>query len=129
MLRHFFAVPALGRVLLAGSLCLLAFAFAMEAKMAWYGPALGPAQDICAAKALPADTPALALQRAHIGDSLSQQFSLTWLPAFAAILIAATGAMAAAGASETRLLARNPVPVSCRPHFSPLLFFRPPPAL
>ena len=129
MLRHSIAVPALGRVLLACSLCLLAFAFAMEAKMAWYGPALGPARDIQSAKALPADTPALALERAHIDPSASQQFAILWLPAFAAILIAATGAIAAAGASETRLLARNPVPVSCRPHFSPLLFFRPPPAL
>lgn len=129
MLRHSLAVPALGRVLLACSLCLLAFAFAMEAKMAWYAPALGPTRDISAAKAWPADTPTSALQRAHIGDAVAPPSSFTALPALAAFLLTAAVAMAAAGASETRLLARNAVPVSCRPHFSPLLFFRPPPAL
>lgn len=128
MLRRSSAVTSLGRVLLACSLCLLAFAFAMEAKIAWYGPALGPARDIRAAKALPADTPALAVQRAHLSDPIAQPTSLPWLPAFAALLLAAVGYLAAAEVSAAHL-ASDPVPVSGRSHFSALLYFRPPPAL
>lgn len=129
MLRHSSNVPALGRVLLACSLCLLAFAFAVEAKMAWCGPTLAATRDIGAAKALPADTPALAMQRAHISEFVSQQSSFTLLPAFAVLLIAATGAMATAAASDLRLFSSGQVSVSRRSHFSPFHFFRPPPAL
>lgn len=126
MLRHRSAVPTLGRVLLACSLCLLAFAFAMEAKMAWYAPALSSTRDISAAKAWPADVPAVAHERAS-AHPVPQDSTLPWICAFAAVLTAA--AIAVAGASESRLLARHPLSVSSRPHFSPLLFFRPPPAL
>ena len=122
MLRHLPGLPALGRVLLACSLCLLAFAFAMEAKTAWYGPALGSAREISAAKALPAADAAVVAERAHLASPVPPESILIWLAAFASIL------MAAAGASGTRSLASYPVPVSSRPHFSPLHFFRPPPA-
>lgn len=119
----------MGRVLLACSLCLLAFAFAIEAKMAWCGPTLAATRDIGAAKALPADTPALAMQRAHLSESISQQSSFTLLPAFAVPMFAAAGAMATAGMTGARLLVSTQIPVSRRSYFFPLHFFRPPPAL
>lgn len=128
MLRRSSAVPALGRVLLACSLCLLAFAFAIEAKMAWYAPALGPTRDISAAKAWPTDIPVVADEHASI-IPIPLGSSFQFLSRSTAVFTAATGAIAAAGVSETRLLARHPVPVSSRPYFTPLVFLRPPPAL
>lgn len=55
MPRTFTASPRLARLLLASSLCLLALAFAVEAKIAWFGPAVGPGSELRAAKALPSD--------------------------------------------------------------------------
>ena len=43
------------RLLLASSLCLLAVAFGLEAKIAWYGSAAGPRSEISSAKALRPD--------------------------------------------------------------------------
>lgn len=123
MLRYTFAFPAMGRALLAASLCVLAFAFAMEAKMAWYGPPIGAARDISSAKALPADTPAVVNHGAQMAIQDPFEPVLTWFAAFAALLIAVSGA------GEFRRLAKFPIPVVSRPHFSPALFFRPPPFL
>lgn len=44
---------------LALGLCLLAALFALEAKIAWYGPTAGPEVDISRRKALPADLPSV----------------------------------------------------------------------
>lgn len=123
MLSHSSLLPGFNRGLLAFCLCLLAFAFAIEAKTAWYGPAQGPAMGISAAKAMPPDSPALHFARAQVAHPVPPESAILWLAAFSAILITA------AGASQTRLLARRPVAVSYRSHFSPILFFRPPPVL
>lgn len=128
MLRNSSSLPVLGRVLLAFSLCVLTVAFALEAKTAWYSPSWAFGSDISSAKAMPADTPASAMQRIHVDHSVPTGPELEWLAAFSAILMTATSVMAAAGASETRKLAWNPFAVSSRPHFSPVLFFRPPPS-
>src|SRR5258708_38851061 len=47
----------IGHTVIAFCLCLLAFSFAMEAKLAWYGPERGLGSDVRSAKALPASTP------------------------------------------------------------------------
>lgn len=109
--------------MLACSLCLLAFAFAMEAKMAWYGPATNPAHDISADKALPADFPRLVDHGTVAAQPVVPQTPLIWM----AVFMAATTAIGVV--AEARQLARIPASVRSRPHFTPLLFFRPPPSL
>lgn len=120
MLRHISALPALGRVLLACSLALLAFAFAMEAKVAWYGPI--QARDASAAKAMPADTLALTAERGYVDHPVTVEATTFWLQSFAVVLLSA------AASPLMPFAMHGLVPVSSRPHFSPLLFFRPPPA-
>lgn len=127
MLRNCSGLATWGRVLFACSLCALAVAFALEAKMAWYGPPQGPVRDISSAKAMPADTPALAIQRIHVDHLAPTAPELKWLAAFSAVFLAAASVMAA-GAFETRALAGNPSAVFSRPYFSPLHFYRPPPS-
>ncbi len=95
----------------------------MEAKMAWYGPAMGPTRDISAAKALPADIPNLVNHGAQVAIPFPPQSTFLWFAAYAAILTISSGI------SEFRQLARIPLPIPNRQHFSPLLFFRPPPAI
>ena len=60
------------RLLFAGILCLLATAFAVEAKIAWYGPFTGPGSEVRAAKALPSDVPSVT----DYGGNLSSPFHL-----------------------------------------------------
>lgn len=123
MLRNSSLSPGFARILLASCLCLLAFAFAIEAKTAWYQPAQGPAMDISAAKAMPADSPVSHAIRAQLAHSIPPQSAILWLVVFSAVLIFA------AGARQTEILARRPKAVRCQPHFSALLFYRPPPAV
>lgn len=123
MLRHPSALPFVGRVLLAASLCLLAVAFAMEAKMAWYGPPAGAARSISAAKAMPADIPAATAQRPRVVHPAPPESALMCFAVLASVLLAA------ACASKARLLQRDLKSMSVRPPFSPPLFFRPPPTL
>jgi hypothetical protein len=80
MLRNLKASPA--RLLLACSLCLLAMAFAVEAKIAWYGPVSGPGSEVRAAKALPSDVP----QVADSGENLSNPFHLPVSLTFLALI-------------------------------------------
>lgn len=120
MLRHISALPALGRVLLACSLCLLAFGFAMEAKVAWYGPI--QARDVSAAKAMPADTLAATAQRALPVHPIAPEATTLWLQTIAVVLLSV------AASPLKQVDSRNSVRVSSRAYFSPLLFFRPPPA-
>lgn len=56
------------RSVLAMALCILAFLFAFEAKLAWYSPAGLASNQVSAAKALPVDTPALVSHGAPAPD-------------------------------------------------------------
>jgi len=56
------------RTPLALGLCLLAFLFAIEAKTAWYGPAVGLGSSVRAAKAQPAATPRIVEHGAPAPD-------------------------------------------------------------
>jgi hypothetical protein len=111
------------RTVLAGLLCLLAFAFAVEAKTAWYGPATGFGSDVRAAKALPVNTPKAARHREPGHD-----------PAPAAVLFAVLAAFSASwpAVSDSRLLyhsARARSPLSIASCLIPSVFFRPPPVM
>ena len=98
-------------------LCLLAAVFAVEAKMAWFGPDGGPTAQISAAKLQPADSPKVAAQ-GH-------------LPSFPSILfqqIAVLLALASTSRRETfRRLSARELTAPGSPGFFPSLFFRPPP--
>jgi len=123
MLRHSSITPAWSRILLACSLCLLAFAFAMEAKVSLYEPATGPSKDIGAARALPADFPRLVDHGTLAAQPVIPEPLLEWI---AAVITVPTAVSVVA---EARQLARIPVSVRSRSHFIPQLFFRPPPSL
>lgn len=111
------------RGLLALGLCLLAALFALEAKIAWYGPAHGVGVDVSSQKALPADLPALV---SHGGSS---QLPETLL--LASLLLMSIGAIAGnAKDFSSRIDVDFPhIPVASAPCFAIALFFRPPPAL
>jgi hypothetical protein len=108
---------------LALGLCLLAALFALEAKIAWYGPSNGPGVDISSQKALPADLPSV------VSHQSPSQPSYTLALAF--LLLTSMGAIAWTGTNSVRGLDLhfNCLLVSSAPYFSPALFFRPPPAL
>lgn len=107
---------------LALSLSLLAFLFAMEAKMAWYSPAGESHLPIQSAKARPADVPAAASQNAPVHLPVQPQLFL-WF----AVLVTTAPAMAVWTLWQHRAFCR--VPVAASDCFSPGLFFRPPPSL
>lgn len=113
---------AVGRILLASTLCVLAVAFAMEAKMAWYGPAAGLKSEITDAKAMPADVPRLVTH--GLADPAPVAPQIHFLIPF--ILMAATWRCT----GFFRRLPIAPIPFEDVRHsfFSPLLFFRPPPS-
>jgi hypothetical protein len=98
-------------------LCLLAATFAVEAKIAWFGPDGSPAAQISASKLQLADAPKVAAQ-GH-------------LPSFPSILflqIAVVLALASTCRSATFPLRYTLEPiVPGSPGFFPSLFFRPPP--
>jgi len=102
-------------------LCFLAFSFAMEAKMAWYGPVEGPGSSVRAAKAMPADTPELVFHGVPTPDPLHPQFPAVLLAELAAVLLMGTAAFERLGA------ARGHATVPATHHFYPGVFFRPPP--
>lgn len=58
------------RTALVWSLCLLAALFAVEAKMAWYGPTSGVGSDVRASKAMPADAPELVEHGIPVPDPI-----------------------------------------------------------
>ncbi|KAA6455711.1 hypothetical protein DYQ86_27225 [Acidobacteria bacterium AB60] len=98
-------------------LCLLAAAFAFEAKMAWFGPAGSPAAQISASKLQPADAPKLT------PPSHGPIFLTALIPELAAFLV-----LVAMGRTATRIAQpERPPLVPASPGFSPSLFFRPPP--
>src|SRR5436305_6900250 len=98
-------------------LCLLAALFAVEAKVAWYGPAGSPCVQISSAKLQPADTPRLA---APID---APSFPIAWLPQVAAILAFAM-IWRRAGILPRHF---SPFVVPGSPRYFSSLFFRPPP--
>ena len=122
-MRASFASPTWRRVVLACSLSLLAFAFAMEAKMAWYGPKSDTTLEISATKALRTDFPRLVDHGTPASQPVMPVSLLAWVAMFVAT------ATAVSMVAEARQLARVPIPIRSRSYFSPLLFFRPPPSL
>ena len=123
MKMRFFAFPQMRRNTLALGLCLLAVLFALEAKTAWYGPAKGPGSDIQSQRALPADVPALVSHGVFVHPPAAT--------AFAPIIFSSAAAI---GWTRVHLLTGidillEPIPVYAASYFSPVLFFRPPPAL
>src|ERR1039458_3665322 len=73
----------LRRNLLAVCLCFLAFAFAIEAKWAWYGPQGGPVSDVSAAKARPAEVPDVVVHGVPAPDLVNLQIPYALLATFA----------------------------------------------
>jgi hypothetical protein len=107
------------RVAFALGLCLLAVAFAVESKTAWFGPLTGPGSDVQAAKALPADMPRVIEHGVPAPD-----------PVHPAIPFALIATLAAAWPSVTpaqKEVSRTAPPVSLAAYFFPSIFFRPPP--
>jgi hypothetical protein len=102
-------------------LCLLAFGFAMEAKLACYSSAGGPGCDIVAAKARPADLPEVVLRGVYAPNSADSQMLLVFLAALTA------ASLWKANALLERIVVYSHLSVSCAAYFSPALFFRPPP--
>jgi hypothetical protein len=110
-----------GRTLLAFGLCVLAFSFAMEAKLAWYGPDSGPGVTVSAAKALPADIPCLVSHGVPVPDPIH--------PLIPFVLLVLSAASCLPSNLRLKLLQRhNHRPAFSAFCFSPHSFFRPPPA-
>ena len=117
------ASSALSRILLAAMLCLLATAFAMEAKMAWYRPASGEFRDISSAKALPINHPRLVSHGVPAPDPVHPNVAV-------AILACLVALWPVFFDPRSRLAAlRTGSRVSAADYFSPPIFLRPPPAL
>jgi hypothetical protein len=110
----------IGHTVIAFCLCLLAFSFAMEAKLAWYGPERGLGSDVRSAKALPADTPE---QIPHGIPGANPIFPV--FP-FALLLMFATGSLPTECCLDLRTL-KEYLPVFSSNYFSPHTFLRPPP--
>jgi hypothetical protein len=121
MLADSAATQARYRRTLVFWLCLLAVAFAVEAKTAWYGPMQGPGCAVRAAKALPADLPRVVEHGVAAPDPAHPPVSITVLAALkpersAARILSPSNALLPSCASVVRS--------AC---FSPHFFFRPPP--
>jgi hypothetical protein len=104
-------------------LCLLAFGFAMEAKLACYCHAENFGDDIVSAKALPADLPEIVSHGVQVHKLAHPQL----LVVFWAALTTAT--LRSADCLLVRSSASNRLSVASAIYFSPNLFFRPPPVL
>jgi hypothetical protein len=109
------------RSALALLLCLLAFLFAFEAKLAWYSPARDLYGQVSATKALRADAPSLVAHGMPAPDQTRTQVALSALPILIAFCFAAVDAL------------RHRRPFVARPSFFisncllPPIDFRPPP--
>lgn len=109
------------RTALAVGLCFLAFGFAMEAKMAWFNRVGGLGCEIAAAKARPADLPAVVAHGAPAPDPGHPQILFVFLAACSAAFSWKPDAL------PGRKNLHNDLAVSSAAYFSPNLFFRPPP--
>ena len=99
-------------------LCLLAVVFAVEAKLAWFGPDGSPTAQISAAKLQPADAPKIT---AH---SHASSLPAALLLQFAEISVVVL--MGRAAIRTPQRVSASTIPGS--PSFFPSLFFRPPPS-
>ena len=108
-----------GRTLITLALCLLAFTFAIEAKLAWYLPRHTMGTEVQAAKALPADTPQVILHGLPDHNPIFPLLQLTLLLAF----VPAGGHLTQSFCRITNS-ERSPRSPSS---FSPANFLRPPP--
>ena len=109
------------RTALALGLCLLAFGFAMEAKLACYCPAGGSGSEIVAAKARPADLPEIVSRGVLAPGPIHSQMFVVFLAALIAASVWKADALPGRNTVYSRLS------VSSAAYFSPSLFFRPPP--
>jgi hypothetical protein len=103
------------------ALCVLAIAFALEAKTAWYGPIVGPGSAVRFAKALPIDAPRVIRHGIPTPDPLHPQFAAALVALLFALPILGDSLP---GRANSLALGR----VSAARFFSPPAFFRPPPA-
>lgn len=117
------ASRSIGRTVLTFGLCLLAFSFAMEAKLAWYGPQIGIGNDVSAAKALPEDVPDMDLYGFQMPDPVSSRLFCILILSLAASCCLITTAFQ----WEDTQNGHRAFPSSR--YFSSNLFFRPPPIL
>lgn len=102
-------------------LCLLAFFFAMEAKLAWYGPVAGLGSDVRAAKEIPASTPKVVNHGVPTPDPMHPKTPSAGLSAVAAAWLA--GICMPAGGE----IVHNPPALFPPTYDSPPLFLRSPP--
>jgi hypothetical protein len=109
------------RTALALGLCLLAFGFAMEAKLACYSPAGGSGSDIAAAKARPADLPEVVSHGVHAPDPAHSEVLVVFLATLTA------PSLRKADSLLVHSSVNNHASVPAAAYFSPYLFFRPPP--
>jgi hypothetical protein len=113
----------MSRNTLALGLCLLAVLFALEAKIAWYGPANGPSGDIQSQKARPADLPAVVAHGVSTLPPVTFPLALIFFASVAISACAGSNFLPGVNVDCSHLQ------VSAAPYFSPALYFRPPPAL
>jgi hypothetical protein len=122
MSARFAASQAIGHSMLALLLCVLAFLFAFEAKLAWYSPARGLYGQVSATKALPVDSPALVAHGTPPPAPLQNQVTFSVLAILMAVSLGASDAV------------QGRRPLFTRPSFFiafyllPPNYFRPPPA-
>jgi hypothetical protein len=109
------------RTALALGLCLLAFGFAMETKLACYSPAGGSGSDIVAAKARPAELPEVVSHGVHAPDPAHSEILVVFLAPLTA------PSLRKADSLLVRSSVYNHLSVSSAAYFSQNLFFRPPP--
>jgi hypothetical protein len=102
-------------------LCVLAIAFALEAKTAWYGPTQGPGSAVRSAKALLIDTPRLVNHGIPAPDPIHPELAVAFVALLFALPILADSLPRRA---NTLALGR----ISAARFLSPPAFFRPPPA-
>ncbi|HZP06052.1 MAG TPA: hypothetical protein VFB43_14210 [Terracidiphilus sp.] len=115
------AFPLTYRIALVWGLCLLAALFAVEAKMAWYGPVVGIGSAVRAAKAMPADSSKVVEHGVPTPDPVHPHI------AFAVLTALFVRVPANLPAFYNRL--QDGSPQFATIFLSPSLFFRPPPAL
>jgi hypothetical protein len=101
-------------------LCVLAALFALEAKLAWYGPAHSPSAQISSSKLQPTDAPRLVANAIAASDTVAAHFPAV-LPilALSIVLVATCVLPRSTGARQA-----GPFSFAFTPH----VFFRPPPS-
>jgi hypothetical protein len=107
--------------LMVATLCVLAIAFALEAKTAWYGPVDGLGSAVQFAKALPIDAPRVVRHGMPAPDPLHPQLAVAFVALLFALPILADNLARRATLPALRR-------VSIALCLSPPAFFRPPPA-